>query len=91
MDAAADPRISRHLNHYCDALYFWTNEQGDIHLMAHYRELLQEELPDMAQEERLMLDRLDAKAKRVVDAYAGSESWDLAMLREMFGTPGNGR
>lgn len=48
-------------------LDYWTPSEGDAHLMADYRELLQDHSPSLTEDQRLTLANLDAKAQQLID------------------------
>ena len=68
---------------YAVMLDYWSPNEGDTHLMADYRELLSDNLNVLTDSQQQQLALLDAKAKAILDAYRGPDTWDVKMLREV--------
>ena len=83
MSTESGRKTEKYLNCYEVMLDYWSNEEGDTHLMADYRELLQDDFEALTNPEKSRLSALDAKAKALLDAYHGDETWDVKMLRQV--------
>lgn len=83
MSMKSDQKIERYLHNYAIMLEYWSSNEGDTHLMADYRELLQESILSLSEGNRQQLSGLDARAKALLDACHGDETWDVTMLRQV--------
>jgi len=59
----------------------WSPNEGDTHLMADYRELLEDHQCSMSDDQSQRMRALDARAKEMLDGYQGEVTWDVAMLK----------
>ena len=63
-------------------LDYWDAEQGDSQLIVDYREIIEEAIGDLNNDQKALLKSLDAKAKALLDSYQEADTWDVKMLRE---------
>lgn len=83
MNAALMTKLERYLQEYSVDLDFWASDMGDTHETLGAREILEANSASLTPAMRNRLDGLDAKARQLLDAYRGPETWGVVMLRDI--------
>ena len=83
MNTSLSQKIEQYLRHYAVMLDYWRPDEGDTHLMADYRELLNDNVSALTDSQQHMLTLLDERAQKLLDSYGGPETWDVKMLRDV--------
>lgn len=76
-------KLEKYLKQYSVDLDYWSNDIGETHETLGSREILESHKSDMTSAMLDSLNALDAKAKALLDAYHGEETWDVKMLRQV--------
>jgi hypothetical protein len=83
MNTQSTKKLEKYLDQYSIDLDYWSNEIMETHETVGIREALEESIATLTPAMRERLSALDAKAKAILDAYQGDETWDVTMLREV--------
>ena len=82
MNTVSLKKLEKYLNEYLVYLEYWDEEQGDSHLMFGAREILQNQIRDLTDDQLEQLDTLDEQAIELLDNYHGKETHDVWNLRQ---------
>lgn len=83
MNTLSVQKLEKYLRAYSLDIEHWANDMGDTDEALGSREILEANRAELTPEMQVDLVNLDAKAKRLLDAYHGPETWDVKMLRKI--------
>lgn len=81
MNIVSMEKLAKYLKNYSIYLEYWDEDQGDSHLMFGVREILQNQIRDLTDNQLEELDALDEQAIELLDDYHGKETRDVWNLR----------